>query len=128
MTKTAIHSNDAPRAIGPYSQAIATDGLVFCSGQIPLDPSTNQMVGQNNIADQTKQVLMNLDAVLREAGSSLENVIKATIYLTNLDNFKIVNEVYGTFFKEPYPARATIEVSALPMDASVEIEVVAKVL
>ena len=85
------------------------------------------MVGQNNVADQTKQVLMNLDAVLQAAGSSLGNVIKTTIYLTNLDNFKIVNEVYGTFFKKPYPARATIEVSALPMDASVEIEVIAKV-
>ena len=128
MTRERIQTDQAPKAIGPYSQAIKTDNLVFCSGQIPLDPSTHQLVGQNSVVDQTKQVLMNLEAVLKEAGSSLENVIKTTIYLTNLDNFKIVNEVYGTFFKEPFPARATIEVSALPMDANVEIEVIAKVI
>lgn len=126
MTRRAIHSDAAPKAIGPYSQAIAAGGFVFCSGQIALDPATGQMVAEDDVRGQTEQVMLNLAAVLEAAGTSLAHVVKATIYVTSLGDFGTVNEVYGSFFAnmDP-PARATIEVSALPKNAKVEIEVVA---
>jgi 2-iminobutanoate/2-iminopropanoate deaminase len=126
MTRKAIHSNAAPKAIGPYSQAISAGGLVFCSGQIALDPATGAMVSEDDVRGQTEQVMLNLAAVLEAAGTTLSNVVKATIYVTSLGDFGVVNEIYGSFFKnmEP-PARATVEVSALPKNAKVEIEVVA---
>jgi len=121
-----ISTTNAPRAIGPYSQAIVTNGLVFCSGQIPLDLNGNIVAG--DIKDQIKQVMENLKAVLTEAGTSFDKVVKTTIYLADIADFPIVNEVYGSYFvSENKPARATIEVSNLPKGAKVEIDCVAEV-
>ena len=120
-----VSTNKAPAAIGPYSQAIVTDGLVFTSGQIALNPK-GEIVSED-VAMQTKQVLTNLSEILAEAGSSLNSVIKTTIYLSNMDDFKIVNEVYESFFKEHKPARATVAVKTLPLNVKVEIDCIAKV-
>jgi 2-iminobutanoate/2-iminopropanoate deaminase len=125
MEKQVVATKAAPSAIGPYSQAIKVNGLVFCSGQIPLDPETMEMVGGDDVAAQTKQVMANLSAVLEAAGSSLDKVVKTTIFLQSMADFAAVNEVYGGFFNEQPPARATIEVAALPKAAKVEIEAVA---
>jgi 2-iminobutanoate/2-iminopropanoate deaminase len=116
----------APGAIGPYSQAIQVDSaqMVFCSGQIPLDPATGKLV-EGDAARQTEQVMENLKAVLTAAGRVLNDVVKTTIYLTDLADFTKVNEVYGKFFAAPYPARATVQVAALPRGAKVEIEAIA---
>jgi 2-iminobutanoate/2-iminopropanoate deaminase len=128
MTTRTIETDRAPKAIGPYSQAIVHGGLVFCSGQIPLDPATGELVGAGDVRAETTRVMENLRAVLEASGSSLEQVLKATIYLTSLANFGVVNEVYGGYVsRERPPARATIEVSALPRGAQVEIELVAAV-
>ena len=126
--RTTIQTTDAPLAIGPYVQAVrvTVSDFVFLSGQIPLDPKTGELV-KGDIEIQTKQVLKNLKAVLIASGTSLENVVKTTIYLRNIDDFPIVNQVYGKFFWENPPARATIEVSALPKGALVEIEAVATI-
>jgi 2-iminobutanoate/2-iminopropanoate deaminase len=126
MAKRAVQTAKAPRAIGPYSQAILTDGLLFVSGQIPLDPATGELV-RGDVKMQTDQVMKNIAAVLEAAGLDLAHVIKTTIFLKSMMDFTAVNEVYGRFFKEPYPARATVEVAALPMGASVEIEAIAEV-
>jgi len=126
MHRQAISTGRAPSAIGPYSQAIRAGDLVFCSGQIPLAPDSGEMVGGDDVRLQTQRVLDNLAAVLDAAGSSLALVVKATIYLTDLDDFSSVNEVYGQAFTEgPPPARACVQVAALPRGAKVEIEVVA---
>lgn len=126
MERQAISTNQAPEAIGPYSQAIRAGDLVFCSGQIPLDPSTGELVGNDDVRLQTERVLQNLSAVLGAAGASLSSVVKATIFLTDLGDFSDVNEVYGSFFGSgPPPARACVQVAALPKGAKVEIEVVA---
>lgn len=126
MEKQAVTTDEAPEAIGPYSQAIRAGNLVFCSGQIPLDPSTGELVGDDDVRKQTERVLKNLSAVLDAAGSSLSRVVKATIFLTDLGDFGDVNEVYGSFFESgPPPARACVQVAALPKGAKVEIEVVA---
>ncbi len=123
--KTEIKTNNAPAAIGPYSQGIMVDGLLFVSGQIPIDPATGYVVDDN--ADiQTKQVMENIMAVLKEAQMDMSNIIKATIYLADMDDFSDVNKVYQSYLSEPYPARATIEVSRLPKGVDVEIEVIAK--
>jgi 2-iminobutanoate/2-iminopropanoate deaminase len=122
-----VESKDAPKAIGPYSQAIVADGLVFCSGQIPLDPQTGEIVGAQDIAAQTHQVLKNLKAVLKAAGSDFSKVVKTTIYLKDLSHFGQVNELYGSYFTAPYPARVTIQAAKLPRDAWVEIDAIAKV-
>lgn len=119
-----VKTSDAPEAIGPYSQGIEYNGLVFCSGQIPLDPVSKKIVSPD-VAEQTKQVMKNLTAVLQAAGSSLQKVIKCSIFLKNLDNFQIVNEIYGAHFSKPYPARATVQVAKLPMDVEVEIDAIA---
>lgn len=123
--KKAIHTNKAPQAIGPYSQAIDAGDFVFVSGQIPLDPETMEVV-DGDIAKQTKQVMNNLDAILKEAGLSFKSVVKFTIYITNMEDFAVINEAYAKFLEEPYPARATVEVSKLPKGVGVEMDVIAK--
>ena len=121
--KHAIQTEEAPAAIGPYSQAVSAGSLVFCSGQIPLDPQTMEIV-PGGIEAQTHQVFLNLSAVASAADSSLNNAIKLTIFLTELEDFGAVKNIMSKYFEEPYPARATIEVSALPKGALVEIEAV----
>ena len=118
-----IQTADAPAAIGPYSQAVRVGSMIFCSGQIPLDPATMELVS-GGIEEQTKQVFNNLKAVATAAGGSLDNAVKLTIFLTDLGEFAQVNEIMASYFNEPYPARATIEVSALPKGALVEVEAV----
>ena len=124
MDKTVISTDSAPAAIGPYSQAISMGGLVFCSGQVPFDPATMELVS-GSIAEETKQCVRNLEAVLTEAGSGLEHIVRTTIYVTNMDDFGEVNEAYGSFFPNDPPARATVGVSALPKGARVEIDCIA---
>ena len=119
-----IQTDKAPQAIGPYSQAIRTSGLVFASGQIPIDPATGQFVA-GGIEAQTEQVLKNLSAVLEAAGSGLDRVIKTTVFLADMQEFGAMNEVYGRFFTDDPPARATVEAARLPRDAKVEIEAIA---
>ena len=119
-----IATTDAPAAIGPYSQAIRHTSMVFLSGQIPLDPATGTIV-EGDIRVQTDRVMRNLAAVLAAAGLDFANVTKTTIYLADLGDFQAVNEVYGSYFREPFPARATVQVSALPRGARVEIDAVA---
>jgi 2-iminobutanoate/2-iminopropanoate deaminase len=120
-----VETQRAPAAIGPYSQAIVSGGLVFCSGQIPLDPATMQLHGAT-IAEQTEQVLKNLQAVLTAAGSSLDRVTKTTVFLKNMSDFPAMNEVYARAFGTHKPARATVEVARLPKDVLVEIECIAE--
>jgi 2-iminobutanoate/2-iminopropanoate deaminase len=122
-TLEQVHSDSAPAAIGPYSQAIKAGPLVFLSGQIPLDPKSMEIVS-DDIAAQTHQVFKNLIAVADAAGGSLSNAAKLTIYLTDLGDFAVVNEIMAGYFSEPYPARATIQVSALPKRSAVEIDAI----
>lgn len=118
------HSEEAPQAIGPYSQAISSQGFLFLSGQIPLDPTSGHLI-EGDITAQTEQVLKNMEAILKSSGSGLNKVIKTTIFLKNLAHFQTVNEVYGLFFGDHKPARSTIEVSNLPKGAEIEIECIA---
>jgi 2-iminobutanoate/2-iminopropanoate deaminase len=122
--KQAISSPGAPKAIGPYSQAVRAGQLLFVSGQVPLDPATGQMV-EGDIAAQTRRVFDNLAAVLKAGGRSFADVVRTTVFLADMNDFAAVNEVYGTYFTEPYPARATVQVARLPKDARVEIDVIA---
>ena len=122
-TLEQVHSDSAPAAIGPYSQAIKAGPLVFLSGQIPLDPKSMEIVS-DDIAAQTHQVFKNLIAVADAAGGNLSNAVKLTIYLTDLGDFAVVNEIMAGYFSEPYPARATIQVSALPKGSKIEIDAV----
>lgn len=122
--KDRVQTESAPKAIGPYSQAIKAGGFVFASGQIPLDPATMQVV-EGGIREQTKRVMENLRAVLDAAGSSLERVVKTTVYLKDLADFGEMNEVYGSFWGDIPPARSTVEVARLPRDVRVEIDVIA---
>src|SRR5262245_19899697 len=122
--KDRVQTNNAPKAIGPYSQAIKANGLVFASGQIPLDPETMQIV-EGGIRDQTQRVLTNLSAVLQAAGSSMDRVVKTTVFLASMSDFAEMNETYGTFFGDVPPSRSTVEVSRLPRDVRVEIDVIA---
>ena len=119
-----ISTKDAPQAIGPYSQAVAAGDLLFCSGQVPLDPETMQLI-VGDVAEQTRQVFKNLSAVLKEAGVSLEQVIKTTVFLQDMNEFAEMNAVYAECFGDHKPARATIEVAKLPLGARVEIEAIA---
>lgn len=125
--KQIINSLKAPKAIGPYSQAVKAGNLIFVSGQIPIDPATGEIVGKS-IEEQTERVLKNLSAILDEAGSSLGNVIKTTVYLTDLKNFEGMNKVYARFFEEMHPARATVGVTSLPKNVEVEIEAVSMIM
>ncbi|MHC4552558.1 MAG: RidA family protein [Planctomycetota bacterium] len=120
----SIETTEAPAAIGPYSQAIVANGLVFCSGQIPLDPATMNLVGQT-VSEQTAQVLKNLAAVLKAAGSSKDKVVKTTVFLKDMNDFAEMNETYAAFFGTHKPARAAVEAARLPKDVLVEIECVA---
>lgn len=121
----AVHSDDAPKAIGPYSQAIDAGTLLFCSGQVGLDPATGELV-DGGIRVQTERALQSLEAVLAAAGLSTEDVVKTTVFLASMDDFAAMNEVYAKFFGEPPPARSTIAVKALPKGAVVEIEAIAR--
>lgn len=126
MLRSIVATPDAPAAIGPYSQAIRAGQFVFLSGQIPLDPESGEMVGGDDVEAQTAQVMRNLAAVLRAAGARFDSVVKSTIFLTDLNDFAVVNRVYGAHFEGiAPPARATVQVSALPRGANVEIEMVA---
>jgi 2-iminobutanoate/2-iminopropanoate deaminase len=127
--RTVIHSNDAPKAIGPYSQAIGVPAgrMIFCSGQIPLDPKSGEMVGAGDVKAQAQRVMENLGAVLKAGGADFSNVVKTTIYLVDLADFGTVNEIYGRFFTDAPPARATIQIAGLPKGALVEIDAIAVV-
>jgi 2-iminobutanoate/2-iminopropanoate deaminase len=122
--KKIISTSDAPGAIGPYSQAVRVGSTIYCAGQIPLDPKSGQIVA-GDISMQTKRVLENIAAVLRAESLSFDSVVKTTIFLTDLGDFPIVNEIYGSYFKSQPPARSTIQVAALPKGANIEIEVIA---
>jgi 2-iminobutanoate/2-iminopropanoate deaminase len=122
--KQEVKTDKAPKAIGPYSQGILAGGFVFASGQIPIIPASGE-VNTGTIEEQTRQVLQNLTAVLEAAGSSLADVVKATVYLQDMNDFSRMNAVYGEFFKPPYPARAAVQVVRLPRDVKVEIEAIA---
>jgi 2-iminobutanoate/2-iminopropanoate deaminase len=121
--KEIISTEKAPSAIGPYSQAVKTGNMVFISGQIPIDPATGNFVS-DDVAAQTEQVLRNLSAVLEAAGSSLNNVVKTTVFLADMNDFAVMNEVYAKYFSENKPARATVQAARLPRDARVEIEAI----
>ena len=123
MVKEVISTKNAPGAIGPYSQAIKKDQSIFVSGQLPVNPQTGEI--PEDIKEQTKQSLINVKEILEASGASLEDVVKVTVFLKDLSNFSEVNEVYGEFFTENYPARCCVEVSKLPKDVGVEIEVMA---
>jgi len=124
MNKMVISTQKAPKAVGPYSQAVESNGLIFVSGQIPLDAQTGELV-VGGVKEQCIQVLKNIQFILQEAGCGFENVIKSTVYLTDMKDFAIMNEVYSTFYKEPYPARVAFAVVALPKGALLEIDVIA---
>jgi 2-iminobutanoate/2-iminopropanoate deaminase len=124
--KRTVGTDSAPKAIGPYSQAVVHGGLAYLSGQIPLDPATGQIVA-GGVAEQTRQVLQNLEAVLAACGSSLDRVLKTTVYLSDMEDFPAMNEVYARFFVDSPPARATIQAARLPRDARVEIDAIAEV-
>jgi len=121
-----VSTDKAPGAIGPYSQAVKVNGMVFCSGQIPIDPATGNFVSED-ISEQTEQVLKNLDAVLASAGSGLDRVVKTTVFLADMNDFAAMNEVYSKYFDANKPARATVQAARLPRDAKVEIECIATV-
>jgi 2-iminobutanoate/2-iminopropanoate deaminase len=122
--KTAVKTDKAPKAIGPYSQAIKANGFIFVSGQIPLDPATGEIVG-STIEEQTHQVLKNIKAILKSAGSSMAEVVKATVYLADMNDFAKMNSIYTEYFPEPFPARAAVQVVRLPREVKVEVEVMA---
>ena len=119
-----IHTDNSPKALGPYSQAIEAGGMVFASGQVPIDPATDQFV-EGGIKEQTRQSLTNARNILREAGTDLTHVVKTTVFLSDMDNFAAMNEVYAEFFQQPYPARSAVAVKTLPKGALVEIECIA---
>ena len=123
MSKKIISTKNAPQAIGPYSQAVETGNLIFISGQVPINPETGDVIS-SSIEDQANQVIKNIQSICEAADRGLEDIVKLSIYLTDLGNFSIVNEVMTKHFSEPYPARATIEVSALPLGVDVEIEAI----
>ena len=124
--KKTVSTEKAPKAIGPYTQAVISNGVAYLSGQIPLDPATNQLV-DGDIAAQTERVIMNLKAVLEAAGASLESVVKTTVFLKDMGDFPKMNEVYGRFFASNPPARSTVQAARLPRDVSVEIDAIAVV-
>lgn len=124
MMKKIVKTDKAPAAIGPYSQAVIYQNIVYCSGQIALDPQSMELVS-DDIAEQTKQVMNNIEQILSEAGSNFGKVLKCSIFLKNMDDFKTVNEIYGSYFQETPPARETVEVSTLPKNVRIEISCIA---
>ncbi|MFC4736429.1 RidA family protein [Bacillus daqingensis] len=124
MQKNIIHTNLAPEAIGPYSQAVEVDGVIYTSGQIGLNPETGELA--EGVEDQAHQVMKNVSAVLEAAGADTSTIIKALIFLQNMDDFTVVNEIYASYLQEPYPARSAVEISRMPKGALVEVEVIAK--
>ena len=122
--KQAISTSDAPKAIGPYSPAVRAGQMVFISGQVPIDPASGNLV-DGDIAAQTRRVFDNLGALLKAAGLSYANVVRTTVFLADMNDFAAMNQTYATFFSEPYPARSTVQVSRLPKDARIEIDVIA---
>lgn len=120
----ALHTNNAPAAIGPYSQAIEVNDFVFASGQIPINPATGEIV-EGGIKEQTRQALTNASKIMEEAGLSLANVIKTTVFMADMNDFAAMNEVYATFFNEPYPARSAVAVKTLPKNVLIEVECIA---
>ncbi|MFT3745551.1 MAG: RidA family protein [Pyrinomonadaceae bacterium] len=122
--KEIVSTDKAPGAIGPYSQAVKAGGMVYCSGQIPIDPATGEFVS-DDVSEQTEQVLKNLAEVLAAAGVGFEHVVKTTIFLASMDDFALVNQVYGKYFSDNKPARATVQAARLPRDAKVEIDCIA---
>lgn len=124
MAKEVVHTQQAPEAVGPYSQAIKENGMVFCSGQVPLDPATGELV-EGSVAEQTRRAMDNLKAVLEAAGSTFERVVKVTAFLVDMNDFVEFNDVYGGYFTSDPPARATVGVAALPKGARVEVECIA---
>ena len=123
MTKEIIFTEDAPKAIGPYSQAVKSGGFLFVSGQIPLNPVSGDLMN-SSIEDQAEQVITNLSAICKAANTNLSNIVKLTIYITDMNDFSIVNQAMENHFEAPYPARATIEVSALPLGVNVEMDAI----
>lgn len=123
MTKEIIFTDKAPKAIGPYSQAVKANGFLFVSGQIPLNPETGDLMNAS-IEDQAEQVIKNLTSICEAANLSLSDIVKLTIYITDMGDFSVVNEAMSKHFKEPYPARATVEVSALPLGVNVEMDAI----
>ncbi len=124
MSRQIIHTDSAPKAIGPYSQAVKAGGLVYCSGQIPLNPATMEIL-QGSVTDQTRRVMDNLTAVLDASGSSLAQVVKTTVFLRDMNDFAEMNAAYGEYFQADPPARATVQVARLPKDVAVEIDCIA---
>lgn len=122
VMKQPIHTEHAPQAIGPYSQAVQVGQLLFTSGQLGMDPVTNTF--PDNVADQARQSLQNVKAIVEAAGGQMSNIVKTTVFLKDMNDFAVVNEVYASFFEQPYPARSAVEVARLPKDALVEIEVI----
>ncbi len=125
MTRIAITADGAPPAIGPYSQAVRSGDLLFVSGQIPLDPATGQLV-DGDVSAQTHRVLQSLDAIVRAAGATLDDVVKTTVYLADMRDFVAMNRVYATWFADPAPARAAVQVARLPKDAQVEMDAIVR--
>lgn len=123
MSKKAIHTNRAPAAVGPYSQAVISGNLLFTSGQLPIDPATGK-IPEGSIEDKAHIVFKNLAAIAEEAGTTLDNAVKTTVFLADIGNFQAVNQVYAQYFKEPYPARSAFQVAALPLGADIEVEAV----
>ena len=124
MEKETISTKDAPQAIGPYSQAVRFNNLIFVSGQIPIKPETGKIL-KGNIKEQTRLILKNLSTILAAGGSSLDNVLRTTIFLTDLENYPVVNKTYAQYFNDLPPARSTVQVAKLPMDAQIEIDAIA---
>lgn len=122
--RTVVHTANAPKVVGPYSQAVSVEAMIYTAGQVAINPATNQFIG-GDVARQTRQVLSNLRAVLEAAGSGLDRVIKTTVFLTTMDNFAVMNSVYAEFFPDAPPARSTVAVAQLPLGALVEIECIA---
>ena len=126
MSKTIVETDQAPAAVGPYSQGVITDGWIWTAGQVALDPATGELVG-TDAATQADRALRNLAAILEAAGSGLDRVVRTTVYLQSMDDFAAVNEVYAGYFAKPFPARACVEVARLPLGALVEIDAIARV-
>jgi 2-iminobutanoate/2-iminopropanoate deaminase len=123
MTKRIIESPNAPAAIGPYSQAVVAGGLLFTSGALPIDPATGAMV-QGSVVDRAHRVFKNLAAIAQEAGTTLDNAVKVTVYLADIADFQAVNAVYGEYFTQPFPARSAFQVAALPLGSDIEVEAI----